>query len=373
VLFYGFAVVAPEVTNDTGWSESIVAGAFSVGLLVAGVTAPAVARALSQRDPRFVLTAGSILGAAGMLLFAGAHHVAVLYGAWVVIGVAMAATLYEPAMAVLIAIDPARRHRTLATVTVAGGLASTVFAPLGGVLVDRLGWRTALTVLAIGGGASTAILHAFVLPAARTLVAPPEPASPEMLDSRPVRRLRVAMLFEQAALLATTAHLIGLLVDRGATLATAGAVLGVMGLGKVAGRLLLLGPVRGVPLATAAAACSAVQLVGLAVPLGTTGFPVLLASAAIVGAASGATTVLRPLILVELVGAGPFAAVNGHLQRSTTLSRAGAPFALGAGAATIGWGPSWAIAIAAFAIAAERYVRLQAEQRTAAPLRRRST
>ena len=33
VLFYGFAVVAPDVTTDTGWPESLVAGAFSVGLL----------------------------------------------------------------------------------------------------------------------------------------------------------------------------------------------------------------------------------------------------------------------------------------------------------------------------------------------------
>ncbi len=363
VLFYGFAVVAPEVTIDTGWSESAVAGAFSLGLLVAGLAAPAVARALTDHDPRFVLTTGSVIGAAGMVAFATAQHLVVLYLAWVVIGLAMAATLYEPAMAVLVALDPARRHRTLAIVTVAGGLASTVFAPLGGLLVDRFGWRTALIVLAVGGGAFTTVVHALVLPPARTVQVRPAPVPRDVLRTRPIRRLQVALLFEQAAILATTAHFIGLLVDRGTTLAMAGAALGAMGLGKVAGRLFLLGPVvRHIRLAPLAAACNAIQLAGLSVPLVSTGRPALFVSAGVVGAASGATTVLRPLLVVELVGAARYAAVSAHLQRATTVARAGAPLAIGAGAATFGWPLTWAVALGAFACATERYLRLAGDR-----------
>jgi predicted MFS family arabinose efflux permease len=358
VLFYGFAVVAPEVTTTTGWSESVVSGAFSVGLVVAGVAAPAVATALARRDPRLVLGVGSLVGVLGMLGFAAARHVAVLYLAWVVIGLAMAATLYEPAMAVLVALDPDRRHRTLTTVTVAGGLASTVFAPLGGLLVDSLGWRSALVVLAIGGGAVTALLHALVLPSSPVELRPAVVPRGETVWTPPVRRLRVAMLFESAAVLATTAHLIGLLVGRDVTLAVAGAALGVMGIGKVAGRLLLLGPLGRGSLPVVAAACNVVQLVGLAVPLATTADAPLFAAAAVVGAASGATTVLRPLIVVDLVGPGRFAQVNARLQRATTFARAGAPFVVGAGAATIGWGPTWALTLVCFGLAAERYLRV---------------
>jgi hypothetical protein len=275
----------------------------------------------------------------------------------------MAATLYEPAMAVVVALDPSRKHRTLATITVAGGLASTVFGPLGGALVDHLGWRAALVVLAVAGGASTTLLHAAVLPKPGAISAPPEPASPETMRLRTVGRLRTALVFEQAAVLATTAHLIGLLVDQGATLAVAGAVLGTMGLGKVAGRLLLLGPVQGRSLAGLAVACNAVQFAGLAVPLATTNTAALLISASIVGAASGVTTVLRPLLVVELVGAGPFAAVSARLQRATTVARAAAPFALGTGVAAFGWRPTWVVALTAFAIAAERYWRLGVDLR----------
>jgi len=62
VLLYGFAVVAPEVTADTGWPESVVAGAFSLGLLVAGLAAPTVATGLTRRGRQLVPTGGSLLG-----------------------------------------------------------------------------------------------------------------------------------------------------------------------------------------------------------------------------------------------------------------------------------------------------------------------
>ena len=278
VLFYGFAVTAPEITADTGWSDGAVSGAFALGLLIAGFGAPPIANALARFDPRRVLTTGSIVGMIGMLAFAAAPNPPMLYLAWIVIGAAMAATLYEPAMAVLVALDPARRHRTLAVVTVAGGLASTVFAPLAGWLVDTIGWRQALAVLGVSGGIVTAVLHAVVLPPAgahrsETQVAH-VPAPPV---DKPLRLMRSAVLFEQAAMIATTAYLISLLVDRGVELKVASAALGVMGLGKVAGRLMLLGPIGRNSLTALATICSAVQLAGLALPLGITGRGVLFA------------------------------------------------------------------------------------------------
>jgi predicted MFS family arabinose efflux permease len=359
VLFYGFAVAAPDLTRDTGWSDAVVSGAFALGLLVAGLGAPTIARALARHDPRLVLTAGSIVGLLGMLAFAGAPNPIVLYLAWIVIGSAMAATLYEPAMAVLVSLDPARRHRTLAVVTVAGGLASTVFAPLGGWLVEAIGWRQALAVLGVGGGLLTAVLHAAVLPPSHahplaSQVAH-QPAPP--LDRR-LRRLRSAVLFEQTAMIATTAYLIAVLVDGGVGLSEAAAALAVMGLGKVVGRLLLLGPIGRRSLTSLAAGASAVQLVGLAVPLAVTHLAVVFPAMFVVGAASGATTVLRPLIVVDLVGAAPFAATNARLQRATTLARAAAPLLLGLAATAFGWPVAWAGCLAAFAAAGERYLAL---------------
>jgi len=359
VLFYGFAVSSSAISADTGWSDGLVSGAFASGLLIAGLGAPPVARALARHDPRLVLTAGSLLGMFGMLGFAAAPTPIALYLAWIAIGAAMSATLYEPAMAVLVALDPARRYRTLTVVTVAGGLASTVFAPLGAWLVDSLGWRTALALLGLGGGLFTALLHAVVLPPPHAhptttqFVHQPAPAF-----DRGLRRLRDAVILEQAAMIATTAYLIALLVEKGVPLATASAALGVMGLGKVGGRLLLIGPIGRGSLTALSTVAAGVQCAGLALPLGVSAAWVLFPTMFIVGAASGATTVVRPLLVVDLTGAAPFAATNARIQRASTFSRAAAPFVFGVAVTAVGWTVAWAGCLALFALTAERYISL---------------
>jgi predicted MFS family arabinose efflux permease len=359
VLFYGFAVAAPEITRETGWSDGVVSGAFAIGLLIAGFGAPPIAVALSRFDPRVVLTTGSLVGMIGMLAFAAAPNIVALYLAWMVIGAAMAATLYEPAMAVLVALDPSRRYRTLAVVTVAGGLASTVFAPVAGWLIEEIGWRQALAVLGIAGGIFTAVLHGVVLPPAHAHSAATRVAHlPAPPADKSLRQLRSAVLFEQAAMIATTAYLIALLDARGADLAMASAALGVMGLGKVAGRLLLLGPIGRRSSTSLAAIATFIQLVGLALPLAVVHVALLFPAMLLVGAAAGATTVLRPMIVVQLVGAGPFAATNGRIQRASTIARAAAPLLLGVAATTVGWPIAWVGCLAAFAAAGERYVTL---------------
>jgi hypothetical protein len=55
----------------------------------------------------------------------------------------MATILYEPAFAVVVRRFPGRQAQALFAITVVAGFASTIFLPLTGVLVDRLGWRTA--------------------------------------------------------------------------------------------------------------------------------------------------------------------------------------------------------------------------------------
>ena len=100
---------------------------------------------------------------------------------------------------------------------------------------------------------------------------------------RRLRRLRDAVILEQAAMIATTAYLIALLVEEGVDLTTASAALAVMGLGKVAGRLLLLGPIGRQPLTMLAAIATIVQLAGLALPLAVTTSWILFPAMFVVG------------------------------------------------------------------------------------------
>jgi hypothetical protein len=65
----------------------------------------------------------------GLLIIAAAPDLAVFTARWLLAGAAMAATFYQPAFAALTRWYGPARIRALTTLTLAGGLASTAFAP----------------------------------------------------------------------------------------------------------------------------------------------------------------------------------------------------------------------------------------------------
>jgi len=62
VLYYAFAVLLEPMRRELGWSLGELTGAFSLALLLNGVTAIAVGRWLDRRGPRLLMTAGSCAG-----------------------------------------------------------------------------------------------------------------------------------------------------------------------------------------------------------------------------------------------------------------------------------------------------------------------
>ena len=76
------------------------------------------------------MTLGSVLCALGTAGLALAHGLAAYYAAWICLGVAMRATLYDAAFATLRG-SAGRTGRPIAQITLLGGLASTC------VLADR--------------------------------------------------------------------------------------------------------------------------------------------------------------------------------------------------------------------------------------------
>src|SRR5918998_901178 len=163
VLYYAFAVFLVPMQEELGWSQPALTGAYSLGLLVSGLAAPLVGRWLDRHGPRGLMTIGSIVGAALLLVWASVADLLVFYLVWVGIGLAMAATLYEPAFAVLAKWLERGRARALLLVTLAGGLASTIFLPLSAWLVGAQGWRGALLTLAAILAILTIVPHALVL------------------------------------------------------------------------------------------------------------------------------------------------------------------------------------------------------------------
>lgn len=147
-VFYLFALLLDPVERDLGLRRDQTSLAFSLALLAEGLLAWPVGRLIERGHERAVMTGGSLVLAAGLLLHSVVSSQAGLYAVWLLLGAGLAATLYPPAFAVLIRRYPHNFRRAIIVMTFLGGLASTVFMPLTAWLMATLGWRQALWPLA---------------------------------------------------------------------------------------------------------------------------------------------------------------------------------------------------------------------------------
>ena len=343
VLYYAFAVFLTPMSADLGWSQAHLTGAFSVALLVSGLAAVPVGRWLDRHGARGLMTAGSCLASGLVLAWAGVENLPLFYLIWVGIGLAMAAVLYEPALATVASLFPEARERgrALTLLTFVAGFASVIFLPLSGWLVRSQGWREALLYLALILGVGTIPLHWLGL--REKQVAPrPIAAAGAGLTVREALRgsafwwLSGAFVLAMIALVAVTVHLIPLLLARGfsATFATTAA--GLIGLMALPGRLLFtpLGSV--LPRHKVTAAMFALQALSLVVLMGAESEWRVLLFVVLFGASFGAVTPARAALVAERFGTVAYGGISGVLALLLTVARASAP--VGASGLAAWWG-----------------------------------
>ena len=163
-LFYPPVLTVPLIAADHGWSRSFTMGGFSAALLVGGLCSRYVGSTIDRLGGHVVMPVGSLVGAAGLAALVETHNAAAYFAAWMVLGVAMAGSLYDPAFATLGRIFGAGARAPITTLTLAGGFASTVSWPATQFLIDAVGWRGTYLVYAALLALVAAPLHAFALP-----------------------------------------------------------------------------------------------------------------------------------------------------------------------------------------------------------------
>ena len=140
-IYYTPVLIVPLIAREQGWSIAFGMGGFSFGLLVAGLVSPYVGRSIDRFGGHVVMTIGSLVGAAGLVLITFASHPAIYFAVWMVLGVAMAANLYDSAFATLGRIFGAAARRPITALTLAGGFASTVSWPVTHFMLEAFDWR----------------------------------------------------------------------------------------------------------------------------------------------------------------------------------------------------------------------------------------
>ena len=371
ILYYAFAAFLVPMQRDLGYSAAQLTGAFSLGLLASGLTGIAVGRHLDRHRPRALMTGGSIAAVALVLAWSQVDGLAAFYVLWIALGAVMATVLYEVAFTVLAKAfhEPAERRRAMTAMTLVGALASFIFIPLAQWLIDALGWRDALIVLAAILAATTVPLHAVALRFPLEAAVPPEaPAvgATEAMRSRPFWLLTLAFFLASLAAIAMMVHAIPILLERGYSAAFAAFAVGLIGLAQVPGRILF-GPVATrLPPPHATASVFVLMAVGMAVIVGVHATWAVLAGLVLLGMGNGMATLARATAIADLYGGNAYGTIASVPAALTNAARAGGPFAAALVAAALGYDALLWSLVAIAASAAVLAYRAEASTPTAA-------
>ena len=346
IIYYGFPVFLRPMELDLGASRVAITLAFSLGLGVAALAALPVGRWIDRHGGRGLMTLGSCLATVLTFAWARVESLPALYAVWFLMGLAMATTLYEPAFAVVVGWFARGRDRALLTVTLVAGFASTIFMPIEAWLLVRVGWRSALTILAVVLAVVTIPIHALVLRRGTAALGVrggdgATTASPGMTlgeaGHTPVFWvLSIAFLLSNFSTAAVSVHLIPYLVDRGYTATLAASIIGWMGAMQVPGRMLF------VPISAWLGTRWMVASVFLGQAIGLAQLPFIarigtaLPFIVVMGGANGMSTLSRATSLAQIFGARHYGAISGAVALGANGARAIGP--VGASLLLVGLG-----------------------------------
>ena len=325
--YYLMAVLARPIAAETGWSLTAVTGALSLGLLVAGLVSPVIGRQIATHGGRRVLAAGCAVLAAGLGLVAVAPVLWVFWLGWALIGLGMAAGLYDPAFSTLGRLYGQEARGAITALTLWGGFASTVCWPLSAALLEAWGWRGVAGAYAALHLCVTLPLALLAIPRAAPLP-PPDPATPPDAPltgpERRVLAILAAMLVVHGLVVVNlTTWLFTFLGAQGVALAAAVGLGALMGPAQVGARVVeMAGRGRHHPIwtLTASAGSVATGLVLLALDAGIAGAAILC-----FGAGNGLWSIARGALPLAVFGPRRYPALMGRLARPALLSQAAAP------------------------------------------------
>ena len=340
-FWYAYSVFLVALLREFGWSRSVVAGAFSLLVVVHGVSGPPLGWLVERFGARAVIAAGGLILAGG--LFAGAHvasvwHLYVTVGLLAALGISAAG--WVPSVVLIRAWFPGRVGTAIGVAS--GGIGVGIFAlvPFAQVIIDSLGWRWALRILGM-------VVAVWIVPATLLLVrdaaaaiparsGPADAGEPSTRVRRywtPVTVLRswrfwaVGFVFfaGSVATQMLLVHHVAYLVDHGVSALVGATVVSIVGLASVAGKAgwgTLSDRVGREPTYTLAFGCVVLSVGVLALAGAFPYTPLPYAYAVLIGIGYAVTAPLTPAIASDLFGGPGFPRIFGMLHLTNSLGGA---------------------------------------------------
>lgn len=338
-LYYSFPLIATAMETDLGWDKPAIYGAATLGALLSAVIAVPIGQAIDRGHGRLVMAAASVLAGALLAVWGLVDSIWLFYIAAAGVGALQAATLYEPAFAVIARrAGPLHARGGITALTLWGGFASTVFIPIVQILLDQIGWRGTLQVLAGVNILLCASIYFFAIDPSQDAV---RTARNDELQGRPPLRealanpvfwgLVVSFTAYTATFSAFIYHFYPMMLERGFDAASVVLAMTLIGPAQVAGRIAVMafgGQASGRRLGS---------LVVIAFPLAMAAFAwapamfwIMGGAAALYGASNGIMTIVRGIAIPEMVSSEAYGAINGALAVPMTIAKAIAPLAAAA-------------------------------------------
>jgi MFS family permease len=352
VLFYAFSVVVQPMEAELGWSRAQTSLGFSLAIGMGAITAVPLGRWVDRHGARGLMTLGSVLGSLLVWGWARVQSLPVFYLLLVAMGLAMGAVFYEVAFTVVAVWFRRQRSRAMLLVTLVAGFASTIFVPLTTVLVERLGWRGALEVLAVILALTTVPLHGLVLrrfpgdlglaPDGEDGAVEPGRAEAHTNLSDATRQprfwwLTLAFALQSSVTVGVSAHLVPLLAEQGHSSALIAGAAGTIGMMQVLGRLAF-GSLRW-SLTQMSLLVFGVRITGLLALLVGQDALGLWLFVLLFGASNGMMTLTRAGIVAEQFGSAHYGSISGAMYSAMAVAQAIGPFGAGV---LYGLGPGYA-------------------------------
>jgi len=339
VMQFTFGTLMPPITRQFGWSRGMVSTAMVVGLWITGISTPLVGRLVDRFGIRAVALPAILLFSLATASVAWVPASAAAFIAlYALMGLGAAGqTPLIYAKAVSMRFD---RQRGLALgIAMAGvGLGAAVVPQFAQAMIGLAGWRGAYA----GLGVLTFVL---AFPAVALFVGRPDSDSKPVVQrpnvSMPgltgMEALRTArfwtLAFSFFIVAGTTggviSHLVPLMSDRGVSLQTATAMVGIAGAALIGGRMLSGFLADRIHAPYVAAVFFFAPLIGIVVLLTTPRAEGAALGTLLVGIGVGAEVDLIAFLLSRYLGMRSFGEIYGYFFAIFMLGAGLGPFAMG--------------------------------------------
>lgn len=147
--YFAFSLFVKPLQGDLGWGRGDITIAWTVYLLISGITAPFVGRLISRYPARWIITTGAVIIGLGFSWVSLVSQLWTFYLGYAIIGVGMSTIGHVPSSTIVSNWFQKRRGTAVGIMSAGIGAGGFALSPLiGGFLIPHFGWRTAYCAIA---------------------------------------------------------------------------------------------------------------------------------------------------------------------------------------------------------------------------------